>query len=184
MKIGIKFNQLTYREYLYIIDRRRKYTDFNPLALYRSIIENNKLDLDQKIAIRELAHQHFFNFFEFLQVRCPQVYINVSTLGRTLTGVERDQLWEKVCNNGEKILKAKRIKHRNFGDYAISGLCFYSEEPVYVMSRPYYNYPNRRKRRRVKPVSEITRVRQNNPFATRVIRHNTVDIINESINDL
>lgn len=41
MKIGVKFNQLTYREYINILDRHQKYTDFNPLALYRSIIEKD-----------------------------------------------------------------------------------------------------------------------------------------------
>jgi hypothetical protein len=115
MKIGVKFNQLTYREYIYILDRYRKYTDFNTLALYRSITENDKLDLDQKIAIRDLAHQKFFKFFEFLQVKDPHTYISVSTLGETLTKIAKYQLWDKVEKNKEKILKSKRIKHRNFG---------------------------------------------------------------------
>jgi hypothetical protein len=45
MKIGVKFNRLTERECRYILDCDGKYTDFNPLALYRSIVENDKLDL-------------------------------------------------------------------------------------------------------------------------------------------
>ncbi len=120
MKIGVKFNQLTAREYLYILERHKKYTDFNPLALYRSIIENDRLDLTQKIAIRDLAHQQFFNFFEFLQIKDPFTYVAVSILGRTLTKVEESQLWENVEKNQEKILKAKRIKHRNFGIFSRS----------------------------------------------------------------
>ncbi len=118
MKIGVKFNQLTYREYLYILDRHQKYTDFNSLALYRSIVENNKLDLIQKIAIRDLAHQQFLKFFEFLQIKDPYTYIAVSTLGQTLTDGDRWQLWENIHKNQEKILKSKRIKHRNFGIYS------------------------------------------------------------------
>ncbi|PSB50327.1 hypothetical protein [Chamaesiphon polymorphus] len=118
MKIGIKFNRLTYREYIYILDRYQKYTDFNPLALYRSIIENNKLDLTQKIAIRDLAHQQFAKFFEFLQIKDPYTYIAVSTLGETLTNGDESKLWGKIIENQEKILKAKRIKHRNFGIYS------------------------------------------------------------------
>ncbi|WP_310482748.1 hypothetical protein [Chamaesiphon sp. VAR_48_metabat_403] len=118
MKIGVKFNQLTYREYVNILDRHQKYTDFNPLALYRSIIENDKLDLTQKIAIRDLAHQHFAKFFEFLQIKAPYTYIKVSTLGETLTAGDEDRFWENIRKNQEKILKAKRIKHRNFGVYS------------------------------------------------------------------
>jgi hypothetical protein len=51
MKIGVKLNQLTYVEYISILDRYQKYTDFNTLGLYRSLLENDKLDLEQKIAI-------------------------------------------------------------------------------------------------------------------------------------
>ncbi len=71
MKIGVKFNQLTYAEYLHVIEDRQKYTDFNPLGLYRSILENDKLDLAQKISIRDLAHTKFFKTFEFLQLKDP-----------------------------------------------------------------------------------------------------------------
>jgi hypothetical protein len=146
MKIGVKFNQLTYREYIYILDRHQKYTDFNPLALYRSIIENSKLDLNQKIAIRDLAHQQFFKFFEFLQVKDPRTYIDVLTLGETLTDGAESQLWKNVCKHQEKILKAKRIKHRNFGVYSKSGTITYSGNEVYVMTRPGYQYPGKRSR--------------------------------------
>jgi hypothetical protein len=118
MKIGVKLNQLTYQDYIYILKRYQKYTDFNSVALYRSIIENDKLDLPQKIAIRELAHEKFIKTFEFLQVKDPHTYIKVSMLGETLTQVEEAQLWQNIFRNQEKILKKKRIKHRNFGVYS------------------------------------------------------------------
>lgn len=146
MKIGAKFNQLTYREYVYILDRHQKYTDFNPLALYRSIIENDKLDLTQKIAIRDLAHQHFFKFFEFLQVKDPYTYMELSTLGETLTAGEEDRLWDNIRNNGEKILKAKRIEHRNFGINSKEATLTRSGNCVFVMTRPGYKYPGKRSR--------------------------------------
>ena len=82
MKIGVKFNQLTYAEYLQAIKYHQKYTDFNTLGLYRSILENDKLDLEQKIAIRDLAHTKFFKTFEFLQLKDPYTYIQVATLDR------------------------------------------------------------------------------------------------------
>jgi glutamate synthase domain-containing protein 2 len=118
MKIGTKFNRLTYREYIQILDRHEKYTDFNTLGLYRSIIENDKLNLEDKIAIRDLAHQKFSKTFEFLQLKDPYVYFQVSTLGRVLTTADEQQLWEDIRHNQQKILKAKRIKHRNFGEYS------------------------------------------------------------------
>ncbi len=118
MKIGVKFNRLTYREYLHILDRHQKYTDFNPVALYRSIIENDKLNLEQKITIRDLAHNLFIKSFEFLQVKDPDTYIAVSTLGLELSAAEELELWKNLQKNQEKILKDKRIKHRNFGTYA------------------------------------------------------------------
>jgi hypothetical protein len=173
MKIGVKFNQLTYREYLHILDRYQKYTDFNPLALYRSIIENDKLDLDQKIAIRELAHQQFFNFFEFLQVKDPYTYISVSTLGQTLTAGDESQLWENVRKNQEKILKAKRIKHRNFGTGSKGGTITPDLKKIYVMTRPGYNYPGKRSRSWEYPYRLAAK--------KRAARDNKADIANELI---
>lgn len=118
MKIGVKFNQLTYAEYLQIIEYHQKYTDFNTLGLYRSILENETLDLGHKIAIRDLAHTKFFRIFEFLQLKDPYTYIQVSTIGETLTKADERQLWQNVRINQEQILKGKKIKHRNFGNYS------------------------------------------------------------------
>jgi hypothetical protein len=118
MKIGVKFNQLTYAEYLQVIEYHQKYTDFNTLGLYRSILENDKLDLAQKISIRDLAHTKFFKTFEFLQLKDPYTYIQVSTIGETLTKADEHQLWQNVRITQEKILKDKKIKHRNFGNYS------------------------------------------------------------------
>ncbi len=118
MKIGTKFNQLTYQEYVHLIENRHRYTDFNTLGLYRSIVENKKLDLSAKIAIRELAHKQFFKTFEFLQLKDPLTYLAVSTLGQTLKVADERQFWENIRTNQARILKEKRIKHRNFGIYS------------------------------------------------------------------
>lgn len=118
MKIGIKFNLLTQQQYIQIIKNRHKYTDFNVLGLYRSIVENEKLDLAAKIAVRDLAHESFFKTFEFFQLKDPYTYLQVSTLGQTLTVADQNQIWKNIRTNQEKILKQKRIKHRNFGEYS------------------------------------------------------------------
>jgi hypothetical protein len=139
MKIGVKFNLLTEQEYVRIIGNHQKYTDFNTLGLYRSILENDKLDLDAKIAIRALAHEQFIKSFEFLQLKDPDTYIKVSTLGETLTIADKRQLWENVRTNQEKILKDKRIKHRNFGIYSKHDCgyadCFYNGIMIHRGSR-------------------------------------------------
>ena len=173
MKIGIKLNQLTYQRYLYILDRYQKYTDFNPLALYRSIVENNKLDLSQKIAIRKLAHQHFLKFFEFLQVKDPGTYIAVSTLGETLTAGDECRLWENIRNNGEKILKAKRIKHRNFGVDSKQPTLNGEGATVFVMTYQGYRYPGKRSRAWEYPYHRAAK--------KRAARDNKAEIVNELI---
>jgi hypothetical protein len=111
-----------------LIKNRHKYTNFNTLGLYRSIVENQKLDLVQKIAVRELAHEHFLKTFEFLQLKDPFTYFEVSTLGQTLTVADKRQCWKHISTNQQQILKQKRIKHRNFGFYA-KHVCGYEHCP-------------------------------------------------------
>lgn len=128
MKIGTKFNKLTYQEYVRIIENHQRYADFNTLGLYRSIVENEKLDLAEKIAVRELVHKHFLKTFEFLQLKDPYTYFAVSTLGQILTIADKRQFWENIKTNQERILKEKRIKHRNFGTYS-KHICGYEGCP-------------------------------------------------------
>jgi hypothetical protein len=118
MEIGQKFNQLTVKEYFRYINNHKKYTDFNTLGLYRSIIENEKLSISDKIEIRDYAHNAFKKTFDFLQLKDPYTFVTVSTLGQSLTIADEKQIWSNVISNQEKILKDKKIKHRNFGQYA------------------------------------------------------------------
>lgn len=118
MKIGKKFRKLSKSEYKHYIDNHKKYTDFNTLGLYRSILENDKLDLQDKMEIRDYANEVFGKTFNFYQLKDPATYIGLVTLGKELTKADERQLWEEIRNNQEKILKEKRIKHRNFGDYS------------------------------------------------------------------
>jgi hypothetical protein len=118
MEIGQKFNQLTLKEYFFYIDNHKKYTDFNTLGLYRSIVENEKLTLDEKIEVREYAHKFFKKSFDFLQLKDPDTFVSVVTIGQSLTVADKSQIWSDIIANQEKILKDKRIKHRNFGQYS------------------------------------------------------------------
>jgi hypothetical protein len=118
MKIEQKFNLLTYSRYIYIIDNHKSFSDFNTLGLFRSIIETKKLDLNQKIEIRDYANRQFHKSFNFLQLKDPFTYFSLKTLGENLTVADEAKIWEDIRINQEKILKSKKIKHRNFGQYS------------------------------------------------------------------
>ncbi len=118
MEIGQKFNQLTFEEYFYYVDNYKKYTDFNTLGLYRSIVENVKLSLKEKIDVREYCHLTFKKTFDFLQLKDPKVFFEISTLGQELTNGDIVKIWDDIKINQQKILKDKKIRHRNFGIYS------------------------------------------------------------------
>lgn len=119
MKLTQKFNQLTFLEYVKVIERYRDYSNFNVLGLFRSILENNKLDLDRKIEIRDMAIAKFERQFEFLQLKDPRTHIELQILGRAeVTSADRDRLWQDLIASQQKNLAAKKIKHRNFGTYS------------------------------------------------------------------
>ncbi|WP_158961735.1 hypothetical protein [Myroides fluvii] len=118
MKIGKPFRTLTLKEYLFYIDNHNKYTDFNTLGLYRSLVEHERLTLEEKLELRAYAHRFFKKPFDFLQLKDPKTYVEVAYLGQELTAGDEQQIWRDVKRNQHQILKDKRIKHRNFGDYS------------------------------------------------------------------
>jgi hypothetical protein len=118
MKIGRRFNELTKGEYLHCIEKYKKYTDFNTLGLYRSIIENEKLTIEDKIFIRDFANKTFEKTFNFLQLKDPKTYFDLITLRKELTNGDVQQIWDDIRTNQQKILTDKRFGHRNFGIYS------------------------------------------------------------------
>jgi hypothetical protein len=118
MKLGRPFNKLKFTEYLAFIPMHETFSDWNSLGLYRSILENEKLSLEEQLQVRDLAHSFFQKQFDFLQLKDPKTYIDVSSLGQDLTKADERQLWEDLKRNQQKILENKKIKHRNFGDYS------------------------------------------------------------------
>ena len=118
MKINRKFNSLTYSEYIHLIDHHKKFTDFNILGLFRAIIESTKLTLEQKIQVRDYGIGAFRKTFDFLQLKDPAIYFELSTLGKTLTEADGANAWENIRRNQQKILEEKKLNHRNFGTYS------------------------------------------------------------------
>ena len=118
MKVGKQFNTLTYGEYLHLIEHHKKFTDFNTLGLFRSIVETTKLSLEEKLELRKVAIAAFSKAFEFLQLKDPQTYFEVNTLGETMTVADENQAWEDIKRNQQIIWESKKLGHRNFGTYS------------------------------------------------------------------
>lgn len=118
MEIGRQLNKFSYNEYLHLLKQHQRFIDFNHLGLFRSITENKKLSLTEKIEIRDAAIIIFSKFFEFLQLKDPFTYFSLVTLGQSLTAADSHQIWEIIGRNQQRILASKRIKHRNFGTYS------------------------------------------------------------------
>ncbi len=136
MEIGKKFNKLTKKEYFFYIENRKKYTDFNTLGLYRSLHENEKLSLEDKIELRDYANTLFGKTFEFLQIKAPYTYFKLITLGKEINRSDEFNLWGDIRKNQERILKEKKIKHRNFGEYS-KHECGYEQCPLNgIMTNP------------------------------------------------
>lgn len=128
MKIGKKFNQLSKSEYFHYIDNYKKYTDFNTFGMYRSICENEKLEISDRIEIRDYANTVFAKTFNFYQLKDPKTFFDLTTLGMQLTVADERQVWNDIRVNQEKILSEKKIKHRNFGEYSKHN-CGYDDCP-------------------------------------------------------
>jgi|SRR5690554_1513777 len=88
MKINKPFNQLQKEEYLYFIENHKQYSDFNTLGLYRSLLENEQLTMEDKTEIRDFAHSYFQKTFDFLQLKDPLTYLKVVHLETELTQQE------------------------------------------------------------------------------------------------
>ncbi len=119
MKLTKKFNQFTLAEYIDVLERHRDYSNFNVLGLFRSILENEKLDFAQKLEVKEIAISKFAKQFEFLQLKDPYTYIEIQALGQEdLTIADKSQMWKNLIVHQQKMLIAKKIGHRNFGTYS------------------------------------------------------------------
>lgn len=128
MKLNRRLNQLTEPEYRHLLTHYRRYTDFNSLGLFRSLLENGKLDESQRLALRDAAIEAFPKFYEFLQLKDPHTYIRLSTLGQELTVADKEAAWAQVQRNQQRLLADKRIRHRNIGTYARHD-CGYADCP-------------------------------------------------------
>lgn len=121
MKLSKKFNTLSVSEYRDVIKHHKRYTNFNPLGLYRSLIENPKLDTDAQLDILALANEHFGKFYEFLLVKDINLYAKLSRLGKMpLTITQEWQYREQLRQKAQMLLKQKQIRRWRVGIYTTS----------------------------------------------------------------
>ncbi|GAB2962558.1 hypothetical protein GCM10027048_33940 [Hymenobacter coalescens] len=116
MKIG-RLDQLTELQYRHLLANYHHYSDFNSLGLFRSLLENEKLDATQRLRLRDAAIEVFPKFFEFLQLKDPRTYLRLQALGQGLTVADEQAAWEELRRNQQRLLADKRIRHRNLGTY-------------------------------------------------------------------
>lgn len=165
MKIKTLFNQWSKGNYYHHIDNYKKYTNFNTLGLFRSILENKKLTLEDQLEVRDYAQQAFAKTFAFLQLKDPWTYKQLVTLGQDLTKADHAQLWANIYQYQQTYLKEKKLNHRNFGTYGkhdcgwedcplngimirqgsvLSECTMHFKEDKYLNKKPYQRQPKHR----------------------------------------
>ena len=111
-------------EYRHYIAHHQKYADFNPLGLYRSILENDKLDEAALLEILAFANQYFQRFYNFLFVKDPVTYSRLATLGQGLSETQQWQHLSHVWDRREKWCAEKGIRHQRIGASTVSRYYF------------------------------------------------------------
>ncbi|WP_315368077.1 hypothetical protein [Kingella oralis] len=115
MKINKKFNQMSIAEYHHYIAHHQKYADFNPLGLYRSILENPKLNEAAQLEVLALANRHFQRFYDFLFAKDPFTYSRLATLGQGLSETALRQHLRDTWDRREKWCAEKDIRLQRIG---------------------------------------------------------------------
>ncbi|MBC7406563.1 MAG: hypothetical protein H7230_03800 [Candidatus Parcubacteria bacterium] len=113
-----QYNTLALSTLLELLESYKKDKNFNNLGFFRSILENDQLNLGDKIFLNNRAIEIMPKSYEFLQVRDPGLYLNLETLGMQILDSDKRDMYKKIRLNQEKILKQKKIRHRNFGIFS------------------------------------------------------------------
>ncbi|MDO4426699.1 MAG: hypothetical protein Q4B88_01075 [Moraxella sp.] len=147
MKLTQKFNTLSPSEYRDVIKNHQRYANFNPLGLYRSLLENPKLDNETRLEILNFANQYFAKFYEFLIVKDINLYAQLSRLDKEpLSESQKWQYRERLKEQAKQILKAKKIKNWRVGIYTKSvRMVGYDEEKGEFIDREIMTQENSQK---------------------------------------
>lgn len=129
MQLAKKFNTFSPSDYYDVIKNHKRYRNFNPLGLYRSLIENPKLDTATQLEILVFANQYFGKFYEFLVVKDIHLYAKLSRLGKEpLNHTQEYQYQEQLREQAKRILQAKKIRNWRVGIHTKSLRLVYDKE--------------------------------------------------------
>lgn len=76
-----QYNTLAMSTLLELLESYKKDKNFNNPGFFRSILENDQLNLGDKIFLNNRAIEIMPKSYEFLQVKDPGLYLNLETLG-------------------------------------------------------------------------------------------------------
>ncbi|MGF6148844.1 Uncharacterised protein [Kingella potus] len=120
MKLNARFNTFTLPRYREAIANHQRYTDFNPLALYRSIVENDRLGDAEKLEVLALANQAFPRFYRHLLLKDLHTYAALSRLGlEPLCDVQMRQYTAGLRREQDKEFAKRKIRNRRIGVYTV-----------------------------------------------------------------
>lgn len=144
MKIGRKIREMSAEKIRQLMANYQRYTDFNRLGLFRGILESEKLSLAEKEALRDAAISAFPKYYDFLVIKDPTTWDELQHLGqdRLRSQILRD--WDDLSRRQQKLLKEKKIRHRNIGVYGKhlcgNDHCRYNGSMVKAKHSPRYGY--------------------------------------------
>ncbi|WP_315360735.1 hypothetical protein [Neisseria bacilliformis] len=121
MKLNARFNTFTLPRYREAIANHKRYADFNPLALFRPILENDKLGEAEKLEVLALAKAAFPRFYEHLLLKNLHTYAALSRLGQEPLGeVQMRQYTAGLRREQEKEFAKRKIRNGRVGVYTLS----------------------------------------------------------------
>ncbi|WP_315284879.1 hypothetical protein [Neisseria bacilliformis] len=118
MKLNARFNTFTLPRYREAVANHERYADFNPLALFRSILENDRLNEAEQLEVITLAKAAFPRFYEHLLLKDLHTYAALSRLGqeplgevqmrRYTAGLRREQ-GKRICQTQNPQRPRRRV---------------------------------------------------------------------------
>lgn len=120
MKLNTLFNTFTLPRYREAVANHERYADFNPLALFRSILENDKLGEAEQLEVLALAKAAFPRFYEHL-LKDLHTYAALSRLGQEPLGeVQMRRYTAGLRREQEKEFAKRKIRNGRVGANTLS----------------------------------------------------------------
>ena len=120
MKLNARFNTFTLLRYREAVANHKRYADFNPLALFRSILENDRLNEAEQLEVLAPAKAAFPRFYEHL-LKDLHTYAALSRLGQEPLGyAQMRQYTAGLRREQEKESAKRKIRNGRVGANTLS----------------------------------------------------------------